>query len=172
MNTLSTLRKRKAEDSPHGSQKSKHSKSMLGIKPGDHPSDAPRRAKGTPYQGMVETKHPGSTPGIESGGHPKDAPMEAKDAPLPRHGKRLFIQASLFWQNEYEEVSWEIGKLDGPNILQSLTLGRWDHALMRGGSYARSEGSRREEMKKKESLILGSLLSYHNIVFASAYVRR
>jgi hypothetical protein len=60
MNTLSTLRKRKADDSPREGQKSKHSKQK----------DAPRQIK-------------------------------AKDAPLPKHGKRLFIQASLFWQNEY-----------------------------------------------------------------------
>jgi hypothetical protein len=68
MNTLSTLRKRKAEDSSQGGQKSKHSKSMPGIN-----------------------------------GHPRDAPkqIEVQDAPLPKHGKRLFIQASLFWQNEY-----------------------------------------------------------------------
>jgi hypothetical protein len=70
MNTLSTLRKRKAEDSPQGGQKSKHSKSMLGI---------------------------------ELGGHLKNAPTEAKDAPLPKHGKRLFIQALLFWKNQYSK---------------------------------------------------------------------
>jgi hypothetical protein len=59
MNTLSTLRKRKADDSPREGQKSKHSKQE----------------------------------------HPKG--IEVKDAPLPKHGKWLFIQASLFWQNEY-----------------------------------------------------------------------
>jgi hypothetical protein len=40
---------------------------------------------------------------------------EAKDAPLPKHGKRLFIQASLFWQNEY-----------GKNLLR----GRLQHAAV------------------------------------------
>jgi hypothetical protein len=39
--------------------------------------------------------------GIKPGGHPRDAPTEPKDAPLPKHSKWLFIQASLFWQNEY-----------------------------------------------------------------------
>jgi hypothetical protein len=48
---------------------------MLGIKPGDHARDAPTEAK--------------------------DSPTEAKDAPLPKHSKRLFIQASQFWQNQY-----------------------------------------------------------------------
>jgi hypothetical protein len=70
MSTLSTLRKRKAEDSPQGGQKSKHSKSMPGIDPNGHPRDAPKQ-------------------------------IEVEEAPLPKHGKRLFIQASLFWRNEY-----------------------------------------------------------------------
>jgi hypothetical protein len=70
MNTLSTLRKQKAEDSPQGGQKSKHSKLMPGIDPNGHPRDAPKQ-------------------------------IEVEEAPLPKHGKRLFIQASLFWQNEY-----------------------------------------------------------------------
>jgi hypothetical protein len=73
MNTLSTWRKRKAEDSPQGGQKSKHSKSMLGIEPGDHPRDAPRQ---------IEARKP--MLGI---GHPRDAPRKAKGAPLPKHGK-------------------------------------------------------------------------------------
>jgi hypothetical protein len=118
MNTLPTLRKRKAEDSPPEGQKSKHRKPV-------HPKDAPRQAKGVPLPKHGETMHPGSMSGIgsgrhprdaprqievrksmlgiEPGGHPKDAPhrIEVKDAPLPKHGKRLFIQASLFWQNEY-----------------------------------------------------------------------
>jgi hypothetical protein len=72
MNTLSTLRKRNADNSPREGQKSKHSKR-------EHPKDAPRQ--------------------IEVKDAPRQ--MEAKDAPLPKHGKRLFIQASLFWQNEY-----------------------------------------------------------------------
>jgi hypothetical protein len=32
--------------------------------------------------------------------HESEKREEAKDAPSPKHGKRLFIQASLFWQNE------------------------------------------------------------------------
>jgi hypothetical protein len=31
----------------------------------------------------------------------RDGREEAKDAPLPKHGRRLFIEASIFWQNEY-----------------------------------------------------------------------
>jgi hypothetical protein len=47
--------------------------------------------------------HPELMLGIGPAGHPRDAPrqIEAKDAPLLKHGKRLFIQASLFWQSEY-----------------------------------------------------------------------
>jgi predicted nuclease of restriction endonuclease-like RecB superfamily len=33
--------------------------------------------------------------------HGSEKCEEAKDAPLPKHGKRLFIEASIFWQNEY-----------------------------------------------------------------------
>jgi hypothetical protein len=65
MNTLSTLRKQKAEDSPQGGRKSKHSKSIQG-----HPRDAPKQ-------------------------------IEVEEASLPKHSKRLFLQASLFWQDEY-----------------------------------------------------------------------
>jgi hypothetical protein len=41
---------------------------------------------------------------------------EAKDAPLPKHGKRLFIQASLFRQNEYgrnRQKSMHLGSMSG-----------------------------------------------------------
>jgi hypothetical protein len=153
MNTLSTLRKRKAEDSLQGGQKSKHSKSMLGIEPGGHPRDAPRqieackpmlgiepgghprdaprqieaqearksmlgikpdghprdaprKAKGAPLPKHGKTEHPRdarkSMLGIEPAGHPRDAShqVEAKDASLPKQGKRLFVQASMFWRNE------------------------------------------------------------------------
>jgi hypothetical protein len=31
----------------------------------------------------------------------RDGREEANDAPLPKHGKWLFIEASIFWQNEY-----------------------------------------------------------------------
>jgi hypothetical protein len=33
--------------------------------------------------------------------HESEKREEAKDAPLPKHGKRLFIEASIFGQNEY-----------------------------------------------------------------------
>jgi hypothetical protein len=74
MNTLSTLRKRKGEDSPQGGQKLKHGKT-------EHPREARR-----------------SMQGIDANDHPRDAPkqIEVQDAPLPKHGKRLFIQALLF----------------------------------------------------------------------------
>jgi hypothetical protein len=99
MNTLSTLRKRKAEDSPQGGQKSKHSRSMQGIEPNGHPRDGPGKAKGVPLPKHGETKHPGSRPGIAPDGHPRDEPKEM-DAPLPKHGQYQ------------EEVSGEIGKLE------------------------------------------------------------
>jgi hypothetical protein len=37
----------------------------------------------------------------ECDGRGSEKREEAKDAPLPKHSKRLFIQALLFWQNEY-----------------------------------------------------------------------
>jgi hypothetical protein len=44
INTISTLRERKAEDSPQGGQKG----SMQGIEPSGHPRDGPGKAKGVP----------------------------------------------------------------------------------------------------------------------------
>jgi hypothetical protein len=73
---------------------------MQGFEPRGHPRDAPMEAKEVPLPKHGETKHPGSMLGIGPDGHPSDVPKEM-DAPLPKHGKRLFIQASLFWQNEY-----------------------------------------------------------------------
>jgi hypothetical protein len=70
-------------------------RSTLGIEPSGHPRDAPTEAKEAPLPRHGETKHPGSMPGIGSDGHPRDEPKEM-DTPLPKHGKRLFIQASLF----------------------------------------------------------------------------
>jgi hypothetical protein len=80
---------------------------MQGIGPGGHPRDAPTEAKETPLPKHGKTEQPGearrSMQGIGPGGHPRDAPkqIEAEEAPLPKHDRRLFIQASLFWQNEY-----------------------------------------------------------------------
>jgi hypothetical protein len=80
MNTLSTLRKRKAEDSPHGGQKPKRSGSMQGIEPSGHPRDRPGKAKGYPYQMHDKTEHPRearrSMQGIEPNSHPRDAPKQ------------------------------------------------------------------------------------------------
>jgi hypothetical protein len=69
--------------------------SMQGIGPSGHPRDAPMEAKEVPLPKHGETKHPRSMPGIAPDGHPRDEPKEM-DAPLPKHSKRLFIQASLF----------------------------------------------------------------------------
>jgi hypothetical protein len=46
MNTLSTLRRRKAEDSPREGQKSKHGRSMQGIEPNGHPKGWAGESKG------------------------------------------------------------------------------------------------------------------------------
>jgi hypothetical protein len=85
MNTLSILRKRKAEDSPQGGQKSKHSRSMQGIELNGHPRDGPGKAKGVTLPKLGKTEHPREArrpmQGIEPSGHPRDAPrrIEAQE---------------------------------------------------------------------------------------------
>jgi hypothetical protein len=85
-------------DAPKQKETQEAHRSLPGIRPGGHPRDAPREAKEIPLPKHGETKHPGSMPGITPDGHPRDAP-KVMDAPLPKHGKRLCIQASLFWQS-------------------------------------------------------------------------
>jgi hypothetical protein len=81
---ISTLRKRKAEDSPQGGQKSKHSRSMQGIQPSGHPKDRPGKVKGYPYQMHDKTEYLREArrlmQGIEPSGDPRDAPREVKGA--------------------------------------------------------------------------------------------
>jgi hypothetical protein len=112
-----------------GGQKTEHPReargSMQGIGPGGHPRDAPKQIE---VKELPLPRHGGLMPGIEPNGHPRDEPT-GMNPPLPKHGKRLFIQASLFWQNEYGKNRQCQGKFlvdsgcTGPySILSSLWL--------------------------------------------------
>jgi hypothetical protein len=83
MNTLSTLRKRKAEDSPQGGQKGRCKASNQAVIRGMDRG----KQRGYPYQMHDKTEHPRearrSMRGIEPSGDPKDAPRKAKGVPLP-----------------------------------------------------------------------------------------